>query len=480
MSKKVADRIAAAADGQRRGVVPVALLAMLLVFLSVVGWVSLKLRNDIREQLLSRDGHVLRILVDNQLRLAELEALEVDLFGLSPEDVWLSLLETAEADGVFAVQLFSASGEHLYSSSPSLVAPEISSSTRDSVRNEESDTRFWENASLDRFVVLADGSATSEASIVELYLPLRGALDGSSLGVARYLLEGESLAAEFALLDQRILTQAFVAAGLGCLVIFGLLAIAWRRLSQAHEAVREHARQLERANAELALFARSSALGSVTAHLIHGLKNPLAGIRQLVGGGRDSEALPDREELEDASRAANRMQAMIQEAIDVLQDASVGSCYVLTGEEMVEELRRKFSVASETGVGFSCRCAEGCEAVELESHRSGLALMIVSNLVQNALDVLESGGAVEVTLFQVGDRLTFSVADTGPGISEDVLETLFLPVESVKKGGAGIGLAVSRQLALHLSGDLKVTHTSAEGSVFELEIPIEVREGDRR
>jgi signal transduction histidine kinase len=99
---------------------------------------------------------------------------------------------------------------------------------------------------------------------------------------------------------------------------------------------------------------------------------------------------------------------------------------------------------------------------------------ILMNLLSNARKFSEPGGNVTVECSMDGDRPTIQVRDTGPGIREEKLETVFEPFvqadESLARPaeGMGLGLSISRQLARDMGGDLTVTSASDKGSTFTL------------
>jgi len=101
---------------------------------------------------------------------------------------------------------------------------------------------------------------------------------------------------------------------------------------------------------------------------------------------------------------------------------------------------------------------------------------ILLNLVGNALKFTERGN-IEVALERGGDRLCFSVADTGPGMGKAQGERLFNRFEQAdgvarRHGGSGLGLAISRDLAALMDGTLSVSSEPGKGSVFTLDLPI--------
>jgi PAS domain S-box-containing protein len=102
---------------------------------------------------------------------------------------------------------------------------------------------------------------------------------------------------------------------------------------------------------------------------------------------------------------------------------------------------------------------------------------IVLNLLSNALKFTPRGGRVTVASTRSGEKAIVTVSDTGPGIPPDKLEDIFEPFVQLGRSfssgheGAGLGLAISRDLARAMKGDLTAESTLGEGSVFTLTLP---------
>lgn len=107
-------------------------------------------------------------------------------------------------------------------------------------------------------------------------------------------------------------------------------------------------------------------------------------------------------------------------------------------------------------------------------------IQILFNLLHNAFKYTEHGN-VTIDAYQVDDYIKVTVQDTGIGIDEATLAKIFTPYErsqeaiAMANGGFGLGLNISRNLALIQGGDLSV-HTSHEGSTFTLTLPLYVGE----
>jgi signal transduction histidine kinase len=103
---------------------------------------------------------------------------------------------------------------------------------------------------------------------------------------------------------------------------------------------------------------------------------------------------------------------------------------------------------------------------------------ILVNLVMNAVKYTSARGAtITLSCAVAGDMVVASVADTGPGIPAEKLESIFEPFVQLsasltdRQGGVGLGLAISRDLARGMDGDLTVESIVGEGSRFTLSLP---------
>lgn len=100
---------------------------------------------------------------------------------------------------------------------------------------------------------------------------------------------------------------------------------------------------------------------------------------------------------------------------------------------------------------------------------------IVLNLLTNAVKYTQDG-QIRLDVHAVDGMASLSVSDTGPGIPDDMLEVIFEPFVQLNQGvapqsGVGLGLAISRNLARGMGGDLTAVSTAGKGSTFTLTIP---------
>jgi len=102
---------------------------------------------------------------------------------------------------------------------------------------------------------------------------------------------------------------------------------------------------------------------------------------------------------------------------------------------------------------------------------------ILVNLLSNAAKFTPPGGRITVSCAERDGTVRVIVTDTGPGIPSNQLETIFDPFVQLGRSlsseheGAGLGLAISRDLAHAMGGDLAVRSEPGRGSAFTLALP---------
>jgi signal transduction histidine kinase len=116
------------------------------------------------------------------------------------------------------------------------------------------------------------------------------------------------------------------------------------------------------------------------------------------------------------------------------------------------------------------------DAVVVRADREKVRQIVV-NLVSNACKFTPRGGSIDVDCIRSDRAVELRVTDTGPGIPAHKLEAIFEPFVQLDNGltrataGTGLGLAISRELARAMGGDLSVSSTVGQGSIFTLTLP---------
>jgi signal transduction histidine kinase len=370
---------------------------------------------------------------------------------------------------VLGVRLFDAEGGFQTGFPPTLVATNLAVGDVSSLRALQPVSRFHECARLtDYFLVDVElDHVSANTPLLEVTIPLHARGDSNLVAAAQLLLDGQPVAREYARVDGHLWQLGLGLYGGGAALLSGVLFWAYRRLGKAHALVEERTMRLLRAHHELALAAKTSALGSVTAHLIHGLSNPLANLQGFVADHRGG----DGDDLELLKNSTQRMQQLVTDVVRMLGEERGGEHYQITLAELAQALEHKMSsVVSESGVRLVMVLdAEG----NLVNRHANLVLLILENLIHNALKVTPRDRTVSVRFLASQGGVRCEVADGGPGLAEAVLPRLFTPCRSTQ-GGSGLGLAISKQLANQLGAELELKVNTSDGCVFALSLPASI------
>lgn len=214
----------------------------------------------------------------------------------------------------------------------------------------------------------------------------------------------------------------------------------------------------------------------------HELRSPLAGITGyadlLLHQGRGPLTDDQRVYIE-RIRDAGRYQATLIE--DILDFAAIGGnrdlAPTVVGVEDVLARAEGILVvrADEEGRSLIRRPRPALGDVRADPRA---VQQILLNLGTNALKYGAEGSPIEIHAEHDGERVRISVIDEGKGIAPDQMERIFEPFvrlasssERPARKGIGLGLAISRDLARAMGGDITVTSVVGEGSTFVLELP---------
>ena len=272
------------------------------------------------------------------------------------------------------------------------------------------------------------------------------------------------------------------------LAVFGagmLLAhavTAWRRHREAllAEADARDESEARLRQAEAAVQAKSAFVAMVS----HELRTPLSGI--LAAGSqlqRQSQTPAGREAVDVVVDAGRFMHALLDDLLD-LAKIEAGKMTTETVEfdvgHLVWALERHWGAAA-LAAGKPLQLTSAMGLPHMVAGDPTRLRQILNNLLSNAIKFTGPAGvtwAVDVCDGAEGCALTVRVTDTGPGIAPEKLERLFTAFDqtdtSVARthGGTGLGLALSRELARAMGGELRVESELGRGSTFVLSLPL--------
>ena len=440
------------------------IVSTLLVFGGAIWLAKDQMGGRIQEQVLERYAQELyAISLVHQVTVVESTE---DMFMDNASDQLTVYEGVAELSGALGVRLYTTEGEYLISSPENIAEGSLSAEQLESARslvpvsvlNDRLPVEdvFWEP--------LLDGEAHGQSMTVRrVVMPVHVADEDELLGVVQFLFDGSDALADIDELNDGLFQQGVFIFAAGSSVIALLLSFSFARINRINRSLVKRTFALKRANQELALSDRTSAVGGVASHLIHGLRNPIAGLRAYL----NTEA-PDRDDLSNAQSAVKRMEEMVDNIVRILGEDAGSVVYRLSITELLDIFQARIApIVSEHRVKL---IVNGTGERELDNREGNLILLILENLAQNALEASEQDGLVTVRASETSGMTVFDVSDTGGGLPEAMKATLFQPGQTSKEQGSGLGLAISGQLAASMGAKLALSKSDENGTTFQLSL----------
>jgi two-component system sensor histidine kinase PilS (NtrC family) len=227
-------------------------------------------------------------------------------------------------------------------------------------------------------------------------------------------------------------------------------------------------RRLER---DLRIQDRLAAVGRLAAAIAHEIRNPLTSIAGSVSMLSGIVDLSDehRQLLQIVTRESDRLNGIITDFLAY----SRGKRYQFSNVDLLPLLEDTLTllehrlVTENTGIRI--------ERDYSVSHASTMAdgdkiKQVFWNFCENAVRAMRSGGVLKVSLEAIGEDWQINFADTGPGMSRQLVEKIFEPFQSQFEGGTGLGLAIVYQIVQAHEGKVWARSKLGEGSVFVLRL----------
>jgi two-component system nitrogen regulation sensor histidine kinase GlnL len=221
---------------------------------------------------------------------------------------------------------------------------------------------------------------------------------------------------------------------------------------------------------------RLASIEAIASGLIHEIRNPLVGLKTYA------QLLPSRgtnEEFRDMfSRTANREIDRIDELLSRFRTISRASQQPMELMDVSATLRDTLETLHAEMEDRKIQLRRVGEATRRPVIGNATQLQqLFLNLCLNAIQAMDPGGELTVRVADLseggGSTLLVEVADTGPGIADDLLPTIFDPFVTTKPHGTGLGLAICRGIAdAHHARVSARNNVGRAGCTFTVEFPV--------
>lgn len=255
-----------------------------------------------------------------------------------------------------------------------------------------------------------------------------------------------------------------------------LLMAAARNVTERQQAekILAAAKQAEEANS-----LKNAFLGRMS-HELRTPLNAILGFTQIMDASPDDETIDvHRENIKDIERSGWTLLRIIQDLLNLSEieagkvELNMENVHVYT---CIDECWALLAPLAK-GRMIKCNCAEDTfDDVSVWADPFRLK-QIMTNLLANAIQYNRDGGSITVSGQHISGQLRILIADTGSGIPENELDSIFAPFSHVVERpytieGAGIGLSIAKQLTELMDGTIGVESFVGDGSIFWIEFPV--------
>ncbi len=245
-------------------------------------------------------------------------------------------------------------------------------------------------------------------------------------------------------------------------------ATLYQRLEEKFELT---ARELQRTQERLIRSERLAAMGHLVDGVAHEIRNPI----MVIGGfaRRIREHMEDNDSLEkyaDIILAESERLEMLVEKVGLLTEIQSASLEPGHIEGVVNEIVKTFLPSAEThGIQINVNMGKNLPMIEMDERQM---IMAISNIFENAIEAINENGKISLNIKQIENQLLIDIKDTGPGIKEENISSLYDPFVTSKSRGVGLGLTMTYQIVTNHKGEIKIKSRQGEGATVSISLPI--------
>lgn len=226
-------------------------------------------------------------------------------------------------------------------------------------------------------------------------------------------------------------------------------------------------------------------IGNLTAGIAHELNNPLNNIILTADVMRETFDGLSREEIdemmEDLVSQGERAQKIVQNLLDFARQSEAEREYVYINEIIDETVQLAKNQIKMNTIQLEMSLQKTLSLIYGDRK---LLDQVILNLILNAIDAMPGGGTLRIETSESSEAgfILVRFTDSGTGIPQHVIGSIFNPFFTTKATGkgTGLGLSVSRGIIEKHGGDIKVQSVEGQGAVFTLHLPIVSIPADRK
>lgn len=246
-------------------------------------------------------------------------------------------------------------------------------------------------------------------------------------------------------------------------------------LTQKSNRVEDLDRELRRIYSNLITMEHLSAIGTLSAQVVHEVRTPL-NVLSLNLQLLERQLLRSPEQAEDTTKLVKAIGNEVERIAKILE-RFLDRAKRPPSSHVSERLNELVSGVVAL-LDIEAQKAQVLFALDLPSHSESQLLpadelrQILINLIANAIHAMPQGGTIAIKAREENGFVRLVVRDTGPGIAPELQEAVFTPFYTTRQNGTGLGLAIVKRLVEELGGKITLTSAVGAGAEFAVLLPL--------
>ncbi len=227
---------------------------------------------------------------------------------------------------------------------------------------------------------------------------------------------------------------------------------------------------MKRLRDQVELSKRLTTMGEMSAWIAHEFRNymgTILGLSRLLSKNINPDH-PGQAMIKTINQELSSMDRLITEILSYAKMTAVQRVPVSLDTLIADLMEQFIAAGAYPHVRWSSSFAEGLKV----SADPLLMQQAISNIIQNALEAMQGEGTIHIhAMARSEEMVEIKISDSGPGISKDHLDKIFLPFFTTKEKGTGLGLPLVQKIIVSHGGRVSVESMEGTGTTFTLYLP---------
>lgn len=264
------------------------------------------------------------------------------------------------------------------------------------------------------------------------------------------------------------------------IALFGYFSM--RSIGRAYERhlevqVHERSLALEAVHEQMLHKARLATIGQTALVLTHEMRNPLASIKLVLSGLKGEDSIPERirRRVDLVLGEVDRLDALLSKTLDYVRPVKLSTKPVVLNQLLTQVIHRQKPLFDARRLRIRRELCSGCAAIRLDEDKMYQVLLILLNLLKNAIEASPPDGEIGIREFRDGAEAVLEITNGGEPIDSETLGRAFEPFYTTKPKGSGLGLGLVKRVVEEHGGSVALASDAKSGTRVTLRLPMTAR-----